>query len=327
MKNNQIGIVGAGYWGTNIINTLYKVGIKTIYCHDNNIENLKEIKKKFSSIKIVKNFHEFLSIDFIGVIIAVDTNLHFEIAKKCLEKGFNIFIEKPVTNSSRKLLILDKIAKSKKLLIMSGYIYFYNDYIKYIKKILKKKYLGDIYYVSCERYNLGPIRSDISAAWDLSSHDIAICNYLFDKNLSITNYNGYDFLKKNINDITNISAKIGKIHVDIKSSWLNPEKIRKIVIIGKDKMLLFDELDFKSPIKIFNKYASYPKIFNFKKHFFTQKANIYYGSTIIPKIKSKSPLENEMNEFLKCLFLKKKPITSTKLSINILKTLEKLNRI
>ena len=327
MKNNQIGIVGVGYWGTNILNVLNKIGIKNIYCHDHNIKNLNEVKKKFPKIKIVKNFKEFLNLDFLGVIIAVDTKLHFQIAKKCLNKGFNIFVEKPVTNSSKKLKVLCKIAKSKNLLIMSGYIYFYNDYIKYIKKILKKNYLGNIYYVSCERFNLGPVRNDVSAAWDLSSHDIAICSYLFDKNLSITNVHGYDFLKKNINDISTISAKINNIRLDIKSSWLNPEKIRKIVIVGKKRMLLFDELNFQNPIKIYNKYATYPKTYNFKKDFFTQKANIYFGSTLTPKIKSKSPLENEMREFLKCLNFKKKPSTSIKVSINILKTLEKLNRI
>lgn len=325
MKNNQIGIVGVGYWGTNILNVLHKIGIKDIYCHDNNIVNLNEAKKKFPNIKIVKNFQKFLNNKFTGVIIAVDTKLHYQIAKKCLERGFNIFVEKPVTNSSKKLIALDKIAKSKNLFIMSGYIYLYNDYIKYIKKILLKNYLGKIYYVSFERYNLGPIRNDVSAAWDLSSHDIAICKFFFDSKLSITNIRGYDFLKKNINDISSISAKIGKIKIDIKSSWLNPEKIRKIIIVGEKKMLLFNELDFKDPIKIYNQYAVYPKIYEFKKNFFTQKANIYFGSTLTPKIKSNSPLENEMREFVKCITNKKKPFTSTKLSISVMKTLEKLN--
>ena len=246
------------------------------------------------------------------------------IAKECLKSGFNIFVEKPSTNSSKKLEKLNKIALSKNLFIMSGYIYFYNDYIKYIKKIIKKKFLGKIFYVSCERLNLGPVRSDISSAWDLSSHDIAICNYLFDDNLSIINTGGYDFLKSNVNDISFISAKIKNIKIDLKASWLNPEKIRKIIILGKKRMLLFNELDFENPIKIYNKYAKYPKIKNFKKRFFTQKANIFLGSTLTPKIKANSPLNNEMLEFIKCLNTQKKPISLIK-SINILKTLEKLN--
>mgnify|MGYP001170312471 CR=1 FL=1 len=324
MKNNQIGIVGVGYWGTNIVNVLKKIGVKNICCYDRVSNNLKEIKKKFPKIKIENNYKKFLKNKFDGIIIAVDTNSHFQIAKECLNNGFNIFVEKPVTNNIKKLKYLDKLANSKKLFIMSGYVYFYNDYIKYIKKILKKNYLGKIYYVSCERLNLGPVRNDINSAWDLSSHDIAICKYLFEKNLSIKNIYGYDFLKNNINDITSISATIDQIKFDIKSSWLNPEKIRKIIIVGKKKMLLFNELDFDSPIKIYNKYANYPKVNNFKKNFFTQKANIYFGSTFSPKIKFSSPLENEMKEFLLCLNGNKKPLTSSKISIDIMKTLEKL---
>ncbi len=324
MKNNQIGIIGVGYWGTNIVNVLHKIGVKNISCHDKSSNNLNEIKKKFPKVKIENNYKKFLNNNYDGIIIAVDTNSHFQIAKDCLNRGFNIFVEKPVTNNIKKLRFLIKLAKSKKLFMMGGYIYFYNDYIKYIKKILKKNYLGKIYYVSCERLNLGPVRNDINSAWDLSSHDIAICSYLFEKNLSIKNIYGYDFLKKKVNDITSISARIDHIKFDIKSSWLNPEKIRKMVIVGKKKMLLFNELDYKSPIKIYNKYANYPKINNFKKNFFTQKANIYYGSTFIPKIKFSSPLDNQMNEFLKCIYKNKKPVTSTNKLINIMKTLEKL---
>ncbi len=324
MKNNQIGIIGAGYWGTNIVNVLYQLGIKKIFCFDSDRENQKEIKKKFPKINLISNLKAFLKLNLSGVIISVDTKNHYTIANECLKNGFNIFIEKPSTNSSKKLQRLNKIAISKKLFIMSGYIYFYNDYIKYIKRVIKKKYLGKIFYVSCERLNLGPVRSDISSAWDLSSHDIAICNYLFDDNLSIISTSGYHFLKKNVNDISFISAKIKDIKIDLKASWLNPEKIRKMIILGKKRMLLFDELDFKNPIKIYNKYAEYPKIKNFKKGFFTQKANIFLGSTLKPKIKSISPLKNEMLEFIKCINHKKKPI-SLKKSINILKTLEKLN--
>ena len=90
-------------------------------------------------------------------------------------------------------------------------------------------------------------------------------------------------------------------------------------------MLLFNEMDFICPIKIFNKYASYPKTNKFKKNFFTQKANIYLGSTFSPKISSKSPLENEMKEFLNCLKFQRKPLTGTDISYNVLKILEKLN--
>ncbi len=325
MKNNQIGIIGVGYWGTNIINVLHKLNVKHIFCYDKNKENLKEIKKKFPKIKIIDNLNFFLKLKLDGIVICVDTKYHFSIAKKCLISGFNIFVEKPVTNNQKDLRQLNKLSNLKKKFIMSGYIYFYNDHIRYIKKIIDKKKLGKILYLSFERSNLGPVRNDVSSSWDLSSHDIAISQFFFNQKLNISNFLGHDILKKKIKDITQFSGKIGDIRVDFRSSWLNPEKIRKIIIIGKKRMLLYNELDFQNPIKIFNKYAEYPKISKFNKSFFTQKANIYSGSTIVPKIKFKSPLENEMQEFLKCLNKKKKPFTSIKLALNVLEILERLN--
>ncbi len=325
MKNNQIGIIGLGYWGTNIVNVLIKIGCNSIHCYDINQENLKEIKKKFPHINIINKFNDFLDLKLDGVIISTSTNSHYQIAKKCLNKNHNIFLEKPVTNSVKKLNHLNKIANKNNKILMSGYIYFYNNHIQYIDKILNKNTLGKILYVSFERSNLGPVRNDISASWDLSSHDISICNYLFKKKLKILSSSGHDILKKGIKDICTISAKIDDIKIDFKSSWLNPEKIRKIVIVGKKKMLLFDEMNFKQPIKIYNKYASYPKTFKFNKKFFTQKANIYLGLTRSPKIKSKSPLENEMSEFLRCIKRKTKPKTSHKISLQVLKILQELN--
>ncbi len=324
MKNNQIGIIGVGYWGTNIINVLLKLKVKKIYCFDTSDGNLREIKRKFPQINIIYNLDEFLNLNHLGIIIAANTKNHYQLARRCLEKGNNIFVEKPVTNSSKKLTELKKLASKKKKFIMSGYIYFYNSYIHYIKSIIKKKLLGEILYVSFERLNLGPVRNDVSSSWDLSSHDIAICIHLFGNKLRILNKSGYSILKTTINDVSSISARSGNIKIDFRSSWLNPEKIRKIVIVGKKKMLLFNEMDFSNPIKIFNKYASYPKINKFNKKFFTQKANIYLGSTFSPNIKSKSPLENEMKEFLRCLRLKKKPLTDTNISYKVLKILQKL---
>ncbi len=325
MKNNQIGIIGLGYWGTNIVNVLLKLGVNEIYCFDKNYENLKEIKKKFPRVKTIKDLNVLLKIKPNGVIISVDTKHHYAMAKKCLLSNLNVFIEKPVTNNPIKLKKLINIAKSQKKIIMSGYIYFYNDHIRYIKNLILKKKLGKILYVSFERSNLGPVRSDISSVWDLSSHDIGILKYFFKDQIKVINFLGHDILKKRIYDISQFSCKINEVKVDFKSSWLSPEKIRKIIIIGKKKMLLYNELDFESPVKIFNKYAEYPKVGKFSKKFFTQKANIYLGKTYIPKIKSRSPLENEMLEFLKCLKNQSTPMTSTSLSLDIHNILKKLN--
>ena len=326
MKNNQIGIIGLGYWATNIINTLEKMGYKNIHCFDINKKNAKSLKKKFQYIKIYKDINELVKLDLLGVIIVTNTKNHFPIAKLCLENNHNIFIEKPVTDSSTKIKQLIKLAKLKKKKIMSGYIYNYNVYIEYIKKILTKKILGKINYVSFERGNLGPVRSDISCVFDLAAHDISTCIYLFKDKIKIINAFGLDLLKKNIYDMSTIVLNSNKTRIEIKSSWLNPEKIRKIIIVGSKKMLLFDEMDRVNPIKIYNKYAEYPKIDSFNKKFFTQEANIYFGKTFFPRINFTSSLTLEMLSFINSIKKNKNPKTDGVFSLKVMNLVEKINK-
>ena len=326
MKNNQIGIVGLGYWGTNIINTLEKMGYKNIFCYDQNEQNAQTLKKRFRNIKICKNFNDLLNQKLLGIIIVTSTKNHFSIAKKCIEKNHNIFIEKPATDSYFKLKLLVELAKKNNKIMMCGYIYNYNVYIDYIKKILNKKVLGNLNYISFERSNLGPIRNDISCVFDLASHDLSTCIYIFGKNIKVKNAFGFDLLKKKVHDMSTIVLNHKKIKIEIKSSWLNPEKIRKLIIVGSKKMLLFDEMDKEKPIKIYNKYAEYPKIDSFKKDFFTEKANIYYGKTFFPKVKFTSPLTLEMREFIKSIQRNKTPKSDGKFALEVMKLIEKANK-
>ena len=209
---------------------------------------------------------------------------------------------------------------------MTGYIYNYNVYINYIKNILKKKTLGKIKYFYFERSNLGPIRNDTSCIWDLASHDISTAIYLLKSVPKIKNVNIHNFIKKKLYDISTINLNFKGIIVEIKSSWINPEKIRKLIIIGEKKMLQFDEMEKTNKIKIYNKYASYPNIKKFKKSFFTPKAYIYLGRTSIPKIRFKSPMIDELKHFFNCVKRRKNPSTSGMHALNVIKIIEKIEK-
>ena len=184
---------------------------------------------------------------------------------------------------------------------MFGYVYCYHDYINHIKKILDNKKLGKILYIRFQRQNLGPIRSDVNSSYDLSSHDLSIIFYMFNKLPKIINHVHYPILKKNISDISNLHMKLNDIYIDINTSWLNPNKIRTITIVGEKKMLFFDELNLNEPLRIFNKYAKYPDMTKFDKKFINSKAQIYQGNSKVIKIKNQKPLQNEIVHFFKSI--------------------------
>ena len=144
--NYTIGVVGCGYWGFNIIKTLQQLGTKNIFIYDNNIKNSLLIKKNFKSVKIAKSFNELLiNKNIKSLIFATPPSENFYLCQKALKNNKNIFVEKPVVKKKELLLKLHKLSVLKKLIFMSGYIYVYNDYINYIKKILKKKKLEKFY--------------------------------------------------------------------------------------------------------------------------------------------------------------------------------------
>ena len=326
-KRYKIGIIGCGYWSTNLIKTFEDNHCYDIEVFDNSLEKLRIIKKKFPFLKVSKSFDSLIKKKFNCIFLITPSSTHFVLAKKILNLGHNLFLEKPGTLKSEHIKILAELSKEKKSIFMVGYIYNYNVYINYIKKILKQKILGKIKYIYFERSNLGPIRNDTSCLWDLASHDISTSNYLLGKEPTIKKISGNKVLGKNFFDISYLKLNYSKINVEIKSSWINPEKIRKIVIIGKLKMLQFDEMAIKDKIKIYNKYAAYPKLSKFKKSFFTPQASIYLGSTVSPKIKFKSPMVSELTHFFDCIKKNKKPLTDGYYAYKIIKILEDSSKL
>lgn len=325
-KKLNIGICGCGYWASNIIKSLEEESFESVYVYDFDKKKLNNIKSKFPFLKICKTFNDLISKKLNCVLLVTPTSTHFSLGKKILNNNLNLFIEKPSTLRSKDLSELIKLSKKKNTILMSGYIYIYNVYVQYIKKILLSRKLGNIKYMYFERSNLGPIRNDTSCLYDLASHDVSTALYLLKKKPKISYVKTFDFLKKKLFDISSVGLDFKNTKVEIRSSWLNPEKIRKIIIIGDKKMLQFDEMDSDKKIKIYNKYASYPDIKSFKKNFFTPKANIYLGKTYSPKINFVSPMKQELSHFFHCIKTKKKPITSGDYGFKVLRLLEEIEK-
>ena len=322
----KIALIGCGYWGTIIINALNDIGFKDIVIFDKNKKNSLILKKKFKNLLIADSYEKLLDKkDIKSLFFATPPSSNFTIVKKAIRKNKNIFLEKPGFVSVNEFSKIISLTKKSQNILMFGYVYCYNDYIKYIKKIISSKKLGKLLYIKFQRQNLGPIRNDINSNYDLASHDLSIILKFFGKLPSIIKNISYPILNKKNADISSLHMKFEDTYIDINTSWLNPIKVRRITIIGAKKMLLFDELNLKSPIKIYNKYAKYPDVSQFDKKFFKSKAKIYLGNSKSIKIISKSPLKNEIEHFFKCANKKKNPITNKKFAFKILKFLNRVN--
>ena len=323
MKKETIAIIGLGYWGTIVTNTVVSMNkFKKIYVYDIDNQRIINIKKKFGSKIIYTSFNKIKNDDQIkNIFLATPPKNNYKLLSALIKRDKNILIEKPgLTNLSNYKKIEKEIKKSKSRLSF-GYIYVYNEYIKYIKKIIDSNKLGKIKYINLQRQNFGPIRNKVSAAFDLATHDISILYYILDKKIILKNSINHDILGKKNYDISFLNLKSSDIKIDINVSWLNPEKIRKMIIIGSKKMLLFDEMNIYEPIKIYNNYVTFPKIDKFTKYFFNQSKYIFKGKSKSIKLKETKPLKNEILEFLK----KKQNITDLKFSENIVKIIKNIH--
>lgn len=323
-KKIDTALIGCGYWGTNIAKSLIPIK-EAIYVFDVNKNNTKILKKRFPNfINIEKNFLNILHNKKIkNIILATPPSKNFKLLKMLVKNNKNIFVEKPGLKNLKEINFLKNIKNNK--IMMFGYIYMFNNYINFIKRFIKNKQNGKILYLKFQRQNLGPIRNDVSVSYDLSSHDLSILYYFLEGLPNNLIENSYSILRKKNPDISNLSAKFKNIYIDIQNSWLNPDKIRRITVVTKKKMLLFDEMKSDNKIVVYNKYAEYPKISEFDDKFFSQKAKIYYGKNFAPKIKQNNPLFDELIYFFKCVKNKKNPITDINFAKKILISLDKLH--
>lgn len=323
-KNTKVAIIGCGYWGTNIVKTLVSLKIKNIICYDKDHGNLKKIKERFKTVKLNYKIKDILNNEEIKIVfVCVPTYLIYKYAKLILKNKKNVFLEKPVSTSSKKILELIKLSKFYNVKIMTGYIYLYNKYINYIKKQITTKRLGKINYVELNRKNYGPIRDDVSSLWDLASHDLSIIKYFFSGKIKKAQHLKSQITKKKNYDIYSINFSLNKILVNINVSWLYPEKIRQILVIGSKKILMFDELNSKEPIKIFDVLKDYPSARTLPLFYFNPQKGIIIKKPIIPKFPKISPLKDELDYCLKNILKGKKILTDAKFAYSVSRDLKK----
>jgi predicted dehydrogenase len=273
--NYTIGVVGCGYWGFNIIKTLQQIGIRNIFIYDKNIKNSLLINKTFNSAKIAKSFNELLiNKNIKSLIFATPPSENFYLCQKALNNNKNIFVEKPVVKKKELLLKLHKLSVLKKLIFMSGYIYVYNDYINYIKKILKKKEIGKILYVQFLRKNLGPIRDKVNSYEDLGTHDLSILLFIFGDIFKIKTIRKHNILKRNISDISFLQLQTKKFKIDIESSFFFG-----IVGIPAKNLALFSGLS-RSSLKS-EKSSLKGGFETIKSNFFRSFLSLWAGTTSV----------------------------------------------
>tara|TARA_B100000965_G_scaffold403572_1_gene432031 strand:+ start:1679 stop:2674 length:996 start_codon:yes stop_codon:yes gene_type:complete len=329
----KIAQVGFGYWGPNLTRNLSKskkFDLK-ILC-DLSKKRLNKINQQYPNIQTTQDINDIIIDKSItAVVISTPVKTHFKLIKKLIKSNKNVLVEKPLVTSLKDFNIINKISTKKNLVVMTGYTFLFNDAVIKIKNILKNNILGDVRYVYSQRLNLGRVRTDINAFWNFAPHDLSIINYLLDiKKISKIKYSGKDFVQKGIDDVCFVNFTINdKILYNMHLSWLDPQKTRKLFIVGDKKMLIYDDTALDK-IKVINKRvdvrANNKKNMDYDNYQFNPF--IYKdGKEKVIKTNNQEPLSKEINHFYNALKNKTRCITGLNFSKKILSQMTRINKI
>lgn len=317
----NIAIIGLGYWGPNALRTFVNTpGCSVSYCCDLSLKRLQEVKKQFPHLLTTTDFDEVLSDSSIdGVVLATPTGTHFELAKKAILAGKDVLIEKPMTNDSKKAWELVALAAKNKRVIMVDHILLFNPAVLKIKELIDKGEIGNVLYIDTTRTNLGLFQQDSNVVFDLATHEFSILQYFLKDKPKIISVTGKSHFNKQA-DVAYISAKYpGDILVHVHVSWLSPLKMRRMIIVGSKKMIVYDDNESSEKIKIYDKGITREKSTDDEHQI---KINYRAGDIWIPNIKQADPLSLMAQHFINSIKNRKVERSDGQLGAEIIEILE-----
>jgi predicted dehydrogenase len=252
----RIGVIGYGYWGPNIVRNFSAAnGSEVTMVCDMNQQTLKKVKKAYPQINVTDNIDELIKnpeVDAIAIATPVFT--HHDLAKKALEEGKSVFLEKPFTYTVAEAEDLVELAAKKNLKLMVDHTFLYTGAVRKIRQLIDDGVLGNLYYFDSVRVNLGLFQHDVNVVWDLAPHDISIMDYIIGEIPQAVIATGVGHFNRGLEDIAYLTFYYDhNIIAHINVNWLSPVKVRTTLIGGEKKMLVWNDLEPDEKIKIYDK--------------------------------------------------------------------------
>jgi predicted dehydrogenase len=320
----KVGVIGLGYWGPNLVRNFlaHKEVTKVVAC-DLRLERRSFILDKFPAAVLESDCTKVIEGDCDIVVIATPVDTHYTIGMRALEAGKHIWVEKPFTSTSAEAEALIELAEKKNLKIFVDHTFIYNGAVRKIKELVDRGELGNVIYFDSERINLGLFQRDVNVVWDLAPHDLSIMNYLL---------GSHQIKALSANGIANFNGKENLAHLSIyfedncfahfHVNWVSPVKIRRIIVGGDRKMLVYDDMENFEKIKVYDSGVEFPTQES------VHQALVQYriGDMFSPKINQTEALALGANEFINAINEDRMPLTSGVDGLAVVRILEASNK-
>ena len=316
----RVGVIGFGYWGPNIVRNLSAVdGWHVSAVCDQRPAALARARKAYPSVHVTTDAAEVLTapdIDAVAIVTPVWT--HFELAKAALENGKHVFVEKPFTSTSAQAEQLIELAERKNLRIMVDHTFLFSGAVKKIRELVHNGTLGPLYYFDSTRVNLGLFQHDVSVVWDLAPHDLSVMDHVIQQAPEALVATGGNHLNE-LADMAFITVYFpGNITAHINVNWLSPVKIRTTLIGGRDKMLVWNDLEPDEKIRIYDKGVDIKS----GQGLYDLLVSYRSGDVLSPKVDTTEALRVEMSYLHECIVKNRQPVNDGAAGLRVVRLLE-----
>jgi predicted dehydrogenase len=289
----RVAHAGVGGWGRNVVRVIGELADLAWIC-DIDDGRCEEYATRYPQARITASFGDVVADESVdAVVVATPVPTHYALAKQALEAGKHVFVEKPPAMRSEEMEVLVDLAEADDLVLMPGHLLLYHPGLRKVKELVDTGELGEVACVYGNRQNLGVIRSNENALWSLGVHDLSVILWLLEEEPSEAVAYGMDYLQKGIEDVVFCflrfpSGKVAHMHL----SWLDPHKMRKMTVVGREKMVVFDDMELERKVTVYEKAPWEP-------------AEIYgewrtrTGDIFSPKVSTDEPLRLELQHFLR----------------------------
>jgi predicted dehydrogenase len=321
MSPIKVGVIGSGYWGPNMIRNFAEMPTaELVAVADLNEERLNHVNSRYPGVVTTKDYHDFFAMDLDAVVVATPPATHYPIARECLLNGLHTLVEKPLTLESRHAEELIEIAEERGLTLMVGHTFEYNAAVHMLKDLIDSGELGEIYYIDAVRVNLGLFNRSLNVVWDLAPHDLSILLYLLGHSSATVSANGNACVFEGVHDIAYLNLQFPQgVMAHIHVSWLDPNKSRRITVVGSKKMVVYDDVESLEKIRIYDKGV---EVLPYTDTYGDFQCSYRYGDVVIPNIKFAEPLRQECTHFIDSIINQTEPRSSGRVGLNVVRLLE-----
>jgi predicted dehydrogenase len=295
VRTLEFAVVGLGYWGPSLLRALVETpGVEVSWICDRDVDRVKRYRQRYPGISATRNIDDVLEDpDVDAVVLATPVFTHSELASRALEAGKHTFVEKPLAASPAEAADLIQLAAEHERVLMCGHTFIYSPPVRAVKGLLEREELGQVFFVSSSRVNLGLHQRDISVIWDLGPHDFSILLYWFGELPATVRAVGRDSIVKGISDVAFVTLRFPSgMLANVELSWLAPSKLRRTVLVGSKKMVVYDD-GGSEPIKIFDHGVIYEDPETFGQYQLSYRT----GDVVAPKLDAYEPIAIELEDF------------------------------